>query len=202
MMKTYYLEDKNCQKYLERVKANCELLVQEKFSLSDYIDPDLRLEEIKVIGNKEYRMSPDGICGIKYLLQYYDGENLMDAYSCIRNKIIMWPKHRNNINQRRYAFFRDRIDFTLYDFMLFYTNQSGKSKLVLKNSASAEFLDEIGSFEAFITEYELNCFIDSKTLMVQNLITKKDITDYNECSFSIEDNKKYIQGLLDALNKS
>ena len=46
MMKTYYLEDKNCQKYLERVKANCELLVQEKFSLSDYIDPDLRLEEI------------------------------------------------------------------------------------------------------------------------------------------------------------
>ena len=65
-MKTYYLEDKNCQKYLERVKANCELLVQEKFSLSDYIDPDLRLEEIKVIGNKEYRMSPDGICGIKY----------------------------------------------------------------------------------------------------------------------------------------
>ena len=86
--------------------------------------------------------------------------------------------------------------------MLFYTNQSGESKLVLKNSASSEFLDEIGSFEAFITEYELNCFIDSKTLMVQNLITKKDITDYNECSFSIEDNKKYIQGLLDALNKS
>lgn len=168
MMQTYYLGDKNYQKYYERLKNNCELLNQVNYSLNDYIDPDLRLEETKVIGNNEYRMSPDGICGIKYLLQYYDGANIVEAYSCIRNKIILWPKHRNNINQRRYAFFRDRIDFTLYDIERFYEDGRGESKLVIKNSASAKFLDEMGNFLAFITEYELNCFVDSKTRMVKN----------------------------------
>lgn len=200
-MKTYHLNDRNAHKYFERVNQNCKLLECNNFSINEYIDPDLRLEEIHQCGNNEYRMSPDGICGIKFLTQFYEGDKLVEAYSCIRNKIVLWPKHRQNINQRRYAIFRDRIDFTIYDVKRYYEDKLGESKLVVKDFLSAKFLDDIGSFGDFISEYELSSFIDSKTLMVKNLVTGTAISNYEEYSFTTNDNKKYIQNLLDTLAK-
>ena len=196
-MKTYGLSDKAEQKYRERVIKNCNSLQMGK---EEYCDPDIGIvEDIKINGTT-FRMAPDGICNIKYLKAFYDEKNLAEAYSTIRNKLILWPKHKQSINQKRYACFRDRIDFTIFDIKQFYESSSTESKLVKRKSPSAEYLMLLGSFEAFIKEYELGKFVDRKG-NVKNLSTGGMITSYDDYKYSDEENKNYLMALIELLKE-
>lgn len=198
-MVKFRLNEKNFMKYDKRVKENISNICNE--SEGKYTDPDKRIEEIFNIGKEQIRFSPDGICGINYLKKYYknqDCQNFKDAYSIIRNKIIIWPKHQQSINQRRYLCFKDRMDFTIFDIDNFYKN--GESKLVKKDSKSALYLEKLGGIEDFIKEYELEKFVN-KDNRVFNLAYSDDtvINGYEDYVFSPEINGKYLDGLIKKL---
>lgn len=109
----------------------------------------------------------------------------------------MWPKHQQSINQRRYAYFRDRFDFTIFDIKNFYEN--GESKLVKKTSQSAGFLNRLCRFENFILEYQLENFVKNNEII--NLASTDDdlISSYEDYGFSSEVNKQYLEGLIKKL---
>lgn len=192
-MKTYTLRKDLWNKYMERVSVNCTELRNGVAGFARYIDPDKGIIEEKKILGRKIKIAPDGICGIKYLQKYCD--DYAGTYQIIRSKLITWPSHSNGINQRRYQVFRDRLDFTIYDIKQFYIDGKGNSKLVIKNSDTAYYLNVIGSFRDFINEYELQNFVD-KSNNVINLATGKIIKSYDEYTFSKEINRKYLDGLI------
>ena len=196
-MKTYGLSDKSEQKYRERVLKNFDSL---KTGKEKYCDPDIGIVEDIIVNETTFHMAPDGICNLKYLEANYKKANLAEVYLLIRRKLILWPKHRQSINQRRYACFRDRIDFTIFDIKQFYESGSTEPKLVKRNSPSAEYLMLLGSFEAFIKEYELGKFVDRKG-NVKNLSTGGMITSYDDYKYSDEENKNYLMALIELLKE-
>lgn len=109
-------------------------------------------------------------------------------------------KYKQNVNQRRYSCFRDRIDFTIYDIQQFYKNGSIESRLVKRDSPTAKYLKLIGSFEAFIDEYELNSFVD-KAGNVINLSDGGAIEDYSDYKYSKETNSQYLVNLTKLLKE-
>lgn len=194
-MNTFSLSDKPEQKYKKRIQDNINFL---KTGKGTYIDPDIRIVETIEVKGETFQMSPDGICNIKFLQANCDKANLAEAYALIRKKLILWPKHKQNVNQRRYSCFRDRIDFTIYDIQQFYKNGSIESRLVNKDSTTAKYLRLIGSFKKFIKEYELRNFVD-KAWNVINLSTGGTIEDYSDYKYSKEINSKYLANLTKLL---
>lgn len=140
-----------------------------KQDLSSYVDPDIKIEK-----------------------------EIAEAYKLIRSKLIMWPRHRQSINVRRYQCFRDRIDFTIFDIKQYY--QNGESRLVKKDSGTVTYLDELDSFERFLNEYGLQLFVDESG-NVKNLANGGIISNYDEYEFSVSVNKNYLLNLLVLLNK-
>lgn len=195
-MKKYVLRDNNSSEYIRRVKENTELLKDQSTDITGYVDPDAGLKEEYTVEEENFTLSPDGICGVKYLRSFCN-ENVSEAYSTIRSKVILWPRHRKNINQRRYACFRDRIDYTLYDIKIFYSE--GESKLVKKDSITAKYLNSFGNFESFLAEYELGCFVYNGEVV--DLVTQKNITSYKQYSYNEADNRVYIEELLRILRE-
>lgn len=198
-MKKYGMRINNSKYYYETTENNTKLLKGAIEVPNGYIDPDRKIVEEQNIDGINVRFSPDGICGINYLMSYYEGQDIDEAYSIIRSKEIMWPKHIQSINQRRYSFFRDRIDFTIYDIKEFYASMEKESRLVRKDSLSAKYLMEIGSFNNFIDEYGFDGFVEKGR--VKNLSTGETINGYDDYEFSREVNQKYIEGLLTVLRE-
>ncbi len=180
------------------VEKNSHLI--EIGNLSSYIDPDIKIEKEAKIKNEYIRFGADGICGIKYLEKFLDAtpEEKAKAYKLIRSKLVMWPRHRQSINVRRFQCFRDRLDFTIYDIQQYYLY--GESRLVRKNSYTATFLDELESFERFIDEYSFRSFINENG-DVKNLVSGEIITSYDEYEYSTEANRKYLQKLIQILQE-
>jgi len=194
-MNTFSLSDKPEQKYKKRIQDNINFL---KTGKGTYIDPDIRIVDSIEIKGETFQMSPDGICGIKFLQDNCDKANLAEAYATIRKKLFLWPKHKQNINQRRYSCFRDRIDFTIFDIREFYKKDSIESRLVKENSPSAKYLRLIGSFKNFIEEYELQNFVDEKE-NVKNLSAGGTIERYSDYEYSKDVNTKYLTKLIELL---
>lgn len=209
-MKKYNLSNEALAKYYAIVEENIQNI---RKGNKTYLDPDRFIVEKKEVDGftEAIRLSPDGICGITYLLKYYElkdnDKELAEAYKTIRSKIILWPKHRQNINQRRYACFRDRIDFTLYDISRFYAivdKENRESRLIRKGSDSARFLNQFADFPSFAEEYEFDkSFVDIKTGKVFNLSKENEetISSYEDYEFSEKINKKYLNNLIDKLKK-
>ncbi len=197
---TYYnkLNYDRQTKYDSIVEKNYSLIKDE--NLSSYVDPDIKIEKEITIDDEHIRLGPDGICGIKYIESYLDGtpEKIAEAYKLIRSKLIMWPRHRQSINVRRYQCFRDRIDFTIFDIKQYY--QNGESRLVKKDSDTVKYLDSLDSFERFIDEYNFQSFVD-ENYDVKNLADGGIISNYDEYEFSTSVNKNYLLNLLVLLNK-
>ena len=192
-----HLSDENRCKYDDIVNKNYISIKSGK--ISNYVDPDKRIIENLKIGAEDIRLAPDGICGLKYLEKYLDKEkDKADAYRLIRSKIIMWPKHEQSINVRRYAFFRDRIDFTLFDIKQYYENKG--SKLIKGNTKTITYLNELKPFENFVEKYELMSFIYNDG-NVKNLAKGGVIDGYGDYDFSADENKKYLNGLISILEK-
>lgn len=185
-------------KYDFIVEKNCSMIKMQ--DLSYYVDPDNKIEKDIKIDDEHIRLGPDGICGIKYIESFLDGtlEEMAEAYKLIRSKLIMWPRHRQSINVRRYQCFRDRIDFTIFDIKQYY--QNGESRLVKKASDTVKYLDSLKSFERFIDEYNFQSFVD-ENYDVKNLASGGIITSYDEYEYSFDINKKYLENLIAILAK-
>lgn len=82
------------------------------------MDPD------KVSCEKGNSLKSDGILSLKHCLAFNDSlEDMIldyETYRASQYNIIKWPSHRLSINQLRYACFKDKIDYTLYDIKRFY----------------------------------------------------------------------------------
>ena len=197
---TYYnkLDYDKQIKYDFIVEKNCSMI--KKQDLSTYVDPDIKIEKEITIDDERIRLGPDGICGIKYIELFLDGtpEEIAEAYKLIRSKLIMWPRHRQSINVRRYQCFRDRIDFTIFDIKQYYQNR--ESRLVKKDSGTVTYLDGLDSFESFLNEYDLQLFVDESG-NVKNLANGGIISNYDEYEFSASVNKNYLLNLLVLLNE-
>lgn len=197
---TYYnkLDCDKQMKYDFIVEKNCSLIKMQ--DLSSYVDPDNKIEKDIKIDDEHIRLGPDGICGIKYIESFLDGtlEEMEVVYKLIRSKLIMWPRHRQSINVRRYQCFRDRIDFTIFDIKQYY--QKGESRLVKKDSDTVKYLDSLKSFERFIDEYNFRSFVD-ENYDVKNLANGGIITSYDEYEYSFDINKKYLENLIAILAK-
>ena len=207
-MKKYSLSKETLVEYYDIVEKNA---LNISIGNNTYSDPDRFIVEEKGLDGiaETIRLSSDGICGITYLRKYYEFKDnyieLAEAYKTIRSKIILWPKHRQSINQRRYACFRDRIDFTIYDISRFYAikdKENRESRLIRKGSDSAMFMNQFRDFPSFVEEYEFDkSFVETKTGKVLNL--SKDngetISSYEEYEFSEKINKKYLNNLIEIL---
>ena len=197
-MKNFNLSGDDLDEYKERVAENIKSI--NKGGIDKYVDPDGYIVKLFSVNEEQMRFSPDGICSIGYLKKYYKNQDLLsDAYNTIRNKIIMWPKHRQSINQRRYACFRDRFDFTIFDIKQFY--KKGESKLVLKDSQSAQFLKSLGGFKNFILEYQLEIFVKNNDIINLASLDGALISSYEDYIFSPEINEQYLEMLINKLKQ-
>lgn len=194
------LESEKLKKYKKIVKENIDN------SFVPYHDPDTRIVQIVEREGREYRLGPDAICGIKYLQEkLHDTNTVIKYYRCIRDTILLWPRHSNSINIRRYRFFRDRIDFTLYDILNYY--QKNESKLIDIDSVDSSFFDSFGKkadgFYNFIEELELGMFVDKKKNVVLNLGKEKmqPIKNYEEYDDPVN-NPFYLKNLYSVLGGS
>ena len=191
------LESEKLKKYKKIVKENIDN------NFIPYHDPDTRIEQIVERKGREYRLGPDAICGIKYLQEKLHDTNIVKKYyQCIRDTILLWPRHTNSINIRRYRIFRDRIDFTLYDILNYY--QKNESKLIDIDSVDSSFFDSFGKeadgFHNFIEELGLGMFVDKKGKVVLNLGKEKMqlIESYEEYDNPV-DNPFYLKNLYTVL---
>ena len=194
------LEPEKLKKYKEIVKKNIDN------NFEPYQDPDTRIVQIVEREGRKYRLGPDAICGIKYLQEtLHDTNIVIEYYQCIRDTILLWPRHVNSINIRRYRFFRDRIDFTLYDILNYY--QKNKSKLIDTDSIDSSFFDSFGKkadgFYNFIEELGLEEFVDKKEKVVLNLgkEKKQPIESYEEYDNPVN-NPFYLKNLYSVLGGS
>lgn len=206
-MTTIHLSDENIRKYKSIVHNNVLLLAdcpQENAFIKEYRDPDPYIEESIFINGNEYRMAPDGICGIKQLCNILTSKELVDVYITLRKFIIIWPRHKQSINQRRYRLFRDRIDFTLFDIKQFY--ETGSCKLVKNtNTRSFAFLNEFENFPDFVNQMGYLRFVDTNVsdYRVKNLgATELNcyISDYNQFSCDPTTLYTYIHNLVNLLS--
>ncbi len=201
-MKNYNLNKKNLEIYSSLINENIIAIKNNDYSYLS--DPDKKIEQKYIVEGEQITFSTDGICGVKYFNKYYAGENKSEDYSLIRNKIIMWPKHKQSINQRRYACFRDRIDFTIFDIKIFYetlnNKEESKSRLILKNTLTYKYFKYLKSFKNFIDEYELEIFVDDNENVI-NLSTEKLINGYEDYCFNKETNTKYLKNLIKKLGE-
>lgn len=196
-MKNFNLSSDDLYVYKKRVKDNIDLI--NNGNIGKYVDPD-NIVKLFSVNEERMRFSPDGICSIGYLKKYYKNQDLLyDAYNTIRKKIIMWPKHRQSINNRRYACFRDRFDFTIFDIKQFY--EKGESKLVLKDSQSAQFLKSLGGFKNFILEYQLEIFVKNNDIINLASLDGALISSYEDYIFSPEINEQYLEMLINKLKQ-
>jgi len=194
------LSKKKLDKYLKIVSANSD-----KYSEAEcdkIIDPDLNITEM--IGG--YKFAPDGICGHKYLEKYWNGDAEIDeAYKVIRSKVILWPKHKESINVKRYRKYRDRIDFTIFDLLSYFYD--GSSSLI-EPGTSTETIFEYLKPEDFITEFGLETFVewdeDKKRYRVFNLSENDNsfIDNISEYSFNQKTNQTYLKNLYNRLKPS
>lgn len=154
----------------------------------DEYDPSI-LEKAKKISEKEgIIFKADGICGWKNLFDIYDGQenkDWLDKYKIIRASKygeLFFPgkedkeKHRT-INQQRYFWFGDRIDWTLFDIKIYI--EEGKPRMSYENEYTKAYFDKfkkIGKgFKAFIDEMDLGIFVNTN-YDVFNLSAASDCT--------------------------
>ena len=177
--------------YLENIKKikefyNSDFFVKEennnnmdlrKHIKSIYKDPDkydsLIKEKAKELSDKEIVFKADGICGWKVLFDVYDGKNnssWVDKYEHVRGSKygeFFWPGKigkggGQTINQQRYAHFKDRIDWTLFDIKLYI---EGKDTIMsYENEYIKKYFEKFKSksdgFKNFIDSMELGVFVN------------------------------------------
>ena len=104
--------------YIDIIKDNVEYLeglenIVNDFDLREYKEPDGVIETTTING-VEIKISTDGICSIKKIIQFSkNNKDISSNYKITReNKYLRWPAYMLSINQQRSykSKFDDRID--------------------------------------------------------------------------------------------
>lgn len=129
-------------------------------------------------------LSLDCVIGWKAIIDVYVAEgkplkDIVDDYEIIRNPEnaghLIWPCHRNSINQRRFWLFNDRVDYTLYDIKNYFEGKTHKINYNIKHTK--QWLDSFESFGKFIEDMNLTWFCNEKYEVI-NIETNEIITEY------------------------
>lgn len=209
----YYEEvDKNI-KYLETIKGS----IKEKFDIKKYEEPD-GVIDIKNINGIDIKISSDGICGIKKIIEFSKENEIIDNYKLIRKRFLIWPSYAMSINQQRgyKNLFDDRIDLLLIDLKKFYdiirdnSIINNNSSIITYNQAkkisecelsraylnvyTLVWLRSFGNFEKFVDENELNVFVEK----VNDNYIVENWTENDKNKIFCE---KYFNELIKRLNK-
>ena len=197
-----------------------------------YIDPDnsdeLLYKDLSeklglkyVYGNlelydNEIRLAADAVCGWKQLYDLKDGNiewlNYYEEMRKCTSAYLVWPRHKSpTINTLRYAVFRDRVDYTLYDISKFFyykgifdeDNNEETFEKNVKNNCSLykayfnkgthEWLLSFDGFKEFIDKMKLEMFVNFE-YKVFDLDKDDNSIISNYCSvYSF--NEKYLSNL-------
>ena len=113
-----YAKEKQMKTYIDIIKDNVEYLeglenIVNDFDLREYKEPDGVIETTTING-VEIKISTDGICSIKKIIQFSkNNKDIISNYKITReNKYLRWPAYMLSINQQRSykSKFDDRID--------------------------------------------------------------------------------------------
>lgn len=163
------------EKYNEDVEYNIGVL--KSGDVKKYYDPDRRSARLCEEFNPRFYMGQDGLCGIKEIINH--SKDIVKDYKIIRENqfdLLVWPKHKMNINVMRYMKYRDRIDLLLIDINRFYQFTKGENKLTEKLKSDIlngcdlgrayvhpytfEWLKSFKNFEGFVKSRNLGRFIE------------------------------------------
>lgn len=204
-----------------------------------YMDPDycdkllyknlsekLQLEHVdgrcKLYNDNQIGLSSDAVCGWKQLYNLREGKiewlkDYEEMISCT-NAYLIWPCHKApTINTLRYAIFKDRVDYTLYDISKFfyykkffhenYNKEKFEENVVkncklykayLNNNGTYNWLMSFEGFEEFIDKMCLGIFVNSEYEVI-NIEYNNVIVNYNG-SYSF--NETYLKNLKIVINNN
>ena len=148
-------------------------------------------------------LSLDCVSGWKAIIDVYaeNGkpiENFVNDYKIIRNPQyaghLIWPGHKNSINQQRFRVFNDRVDYVLFDIKNYFENKETKIDY-------NKWLDSFENFDNFIEKMDLKrwCIEEKGKYKVINIENDGEITDYMPYNKGREDypiTKTYLENLI------
>lgn len=163
-----------------------------KILLPQYLDPD-KYTEWTI---DEIRYGADGICGLKYWIEYYNqpfSDDWINAYYTMRSKMLIWPRHVQSINQRRMACYKDRLDFALWDLEKCWVGN--ESRIVRKNTETETWVSKWKekNFSYFLEELGLEQFLNQEGKVI-NLGTT-EMRSFQETDIFELDAKSYCDYL-------
>lgn len=162
------------------------------------------------VNNQEIKMSADSICGCKNLqILRTPWQEFLSNYAKIRSTVklhFLWPQHRlPTINTLRYAKYRDRIDYLLYDVKCYFEgNETPMLSAYQKDNTKIWLNKFAGSFPDFVNEMRFEDFVNKNYDVLdieygQRKIVTGDLNELHKKSLDEDVQKRYLQELL-ALN--
>ncbi len=199
-IKIYYDPDDFDKKLYENIKDRYKVLKEyeiKKYAWYVFEKNDIRLALDCVIGWK-------AIINILYSKnkKIEDIKEVETIYDTIRNPKnnghLIWPKHTNSINQKRYSCFKDRVDYALYDIKKYYESNGNEEDYRLKISYqepnTKEWLkDSFGNFKSFIEQMDLEDWCIGKKDENGEVINY-DVIDLSQDILKPKPIKDYLKG--------
>ena len=99
------------------------------------------------------KCTADGLHSMKRICSFEETpENIIAVYKIYREvPIFFFPCEMGGINTSRYRVFGDRIDHTLFDIKMYYTEKERcRLKSAYEKRKTAEWMEAMGSFEAVV----------------------------------------------------
>jgi hypothetical protein len=179
----------------DRYDKSLYIELGEKFNL-----PQRKCYLVEEIKGKEIRLSSDVICGRKQLMKH-NPNNWINDYESIRSQLdlhFIWPKHKlPTINTYRYLWYRDRIDYLLFDLKSFFCGEDTPMKKAYYNGDTKLWLNQFhNNFPFFIEKMKFNAFVNENYEVLD--ISKKQKKRINEL-IPIKRVKESIPTYLDNL---
>lgn len=133
---------------------------------------------IEKVNDEEIRLSADIICGRKQLMKH-NPNNWVNDYENIRSQLnlhLIWPKHKlPTINTYRYLWYRDRIDYLLFDLKSFFRGENTPMKKAYYNRDTKLWLYQFhNDFPFFVEKMKLNAFVN-KNYDVLDISKKQEV---------------------------
>lgn len=132
----------------------------------------------------DIKCTADGLHSIKRICDLEENvENIIPAYKYFRSfPIFFFPSERGGINSTRALVFGDRIDHTLYDLKLSYTDEKKNCRLfnTYNRPKTKAWLENMESFENIVDWWGIKGIFTDKLYNVYNLAynDNRPITQY------------------------
>ncbi|MGT2772180.1 DUF6994 family protein [Streptococcus marimammalium] len=189
---------------LEALTLDADAFDEELYlELSNKINIKVAVRKKCLIDDNGIRLSSDVICGRKQFYKLYNGDptKWIPAYEKIRSNVnfhFLWPQHKApTINTLRYAKFKDRIDYTLFDLKNYFENKECKLYKAFTSPNTKKWLESFNDFTDLVDKMNLNHFVDENynvyDISTLNKEIIKEYIDINEINRTLN---KYLENLL------